>query len=242
MQEGEKVILKNTLIFQGSYYHIKDLKEELILLSKSKKHSKLFSHEITKNMKKIIIFDEIERNYLYELKITFEYHKNNLLELIDTFKSSQYEVIHMCENAKNEIWIVNDKKYIEQFRLIPAFAIKKILLEYMHYKEAAIILDSYETIKYDRNNQDIVIEDKKLNHEELLNLLYEKTIKNKRFYDLIEQFIDNFYEKCINNYEELYSINKVETGNEEPSPLALFIVTFGIMGIIFLLVKFMGYF
>lgn len=235
------MVLNNILIFQGSYYHIKDLKEELNLLSKNQKRSKLFSNETTKYMKKIIIYDEIERNYLYELKITFEYHKNNLLELIDTFKSSQYEVIHMCENAKNEIWIVNDKKYIKEFRLIPEFAIKKILLEYMRYKESAIILDSYETIKYDRNNQNIVIEDRKLNHEELLNLLFEKTIKNKGFYVLIEQFIDDFYEKCINNYEDLYSINKVQTGNEEPSPLALFIVTFGIIGIIFLLVILMGY-
>ncbi len=235
------MVLTNVLIFQGSYLDIKSMKEELYAFQKNKKKSKYYNNKITPFIKKFMIHEEIECNYVYQLNVTFDYTKTNLKELIDTFQSAQLETAHMCSNEKREIWIVNKPEYIKEFHLIPTFAINQILLDYMHYKESSIILDSFETIKYDRNDHQIMVNEKKLTPDELIDLLFNKTIKGIQFFEILDQFINNFHEKCINNYEDIYSIHKEHISNEEPSPFGLFIVTFGILAILFILLKVMHY-
>lgn len=236
------MLLNNVLIFQGNYSDIKLIREELNTFLKNKKSSKYYNDKTTRYIKKMKIVEEFERNYLYELKVTFLYSKTNLEDLINNFETSNVKIAHMCWNEKKEIWIVNNREYIEKFKLIPTFAINQVLLDYMNYKESSIILDTFQTIKYDLNDKQVVINDERLNHDELLDLLFNKTIKGKSFFAILEQFINNYHEKCINHYEKIYSNNKEKIDSEEPSPLALFIVTFGIIGIIVVLVKIMGYF
>ncbi|QVK17830.1 hypothetical protein KHQ81_13480 [Mycoplasmatota bacterium] len=232
----------NILIFQGNYSDIKSIREELNTFLKNKKSSKYYHDKTTKYIKKMKIVEEIERNYLYELKVTFLYNKTNLEALVQAFETPNIEIAHMFWNKKMKIWIVNQKEYIEKYQLIPTFAINQILLDYMDYKESSIILDSFQTIKYDRNDKQVVVNDKKLNHEELIDLLFNQTLNRKNLFTILEEFINNYYEKCINHYKKIYSINKEKIDSEEPSPLALFIVTFGIIGIIIVLIKVMGYF
>ncbi len=236
------MILNNVLVFQGDYSEIKLIRNELQTFLKNKKQSKFYHEKTTKFIKKLSVVDESERNYLYELRIFFRYSKNNLKELIKQFQISNVTIAHMAWNEKKNIWIVNQYENILEFKLIPSYAINQIILDYMHYKESSIVLDSFETIKYDQNNNTIVVNEKILSDDELLDLLFNKTIKGKPFYQILESFIHNFHEKCINSYEDIYSINKESISSEEPSPLALFIVTFGIIAILFLLIKVMGYF
>jgi len=236
------MILNNILIFQGSYSDIKLIRNELSNFLTNKKGSKYYHEKTTKYIKKMKIEDEYERNYLYELKITFLYSKSNLKELLHIFESPNVVNAHMCWNEKKAIWIINNRDYMKSFQLMPPFAINQVILDYMHYRESSIILDSFETIKYDRNDNQIIVNDKKLDNHELLDVLFKKTINGKVFYDILEHFINNFYEKCINSYDKLYSINKESIDSEEPGPFALLIVTFGIIAIIFVLIKVMGYF
>lgn len=234
--------LNNLLIIRGSYQDIFDVKKEVnTLTSKTKRQSKLYEVKTSKYIKKLIIVEEVEVDYLYNLKLSFQYAKRNVLEFINLFQRFNVEIIHMCENEKNNIWIVNKREYIKKYHLIPQFAIQDVLYEYMNYKESAIVTDQIETIKYDRNTNHIVINEITQTQDQLLELLFKKTIKGKVFYDILEQFINNYYEKCINSYENLYSISKEINTTEEPSPFALFIVTFGLFGLIAILLFFMGY-
>lgn len=235
------MLLNNIIIFQGSYHNIKSIREEINLFMKNKKQSRLYNDKTTKYIKKLKIFDEYERSGLYDLKITFNYTKGNIQDLLNALYFSDVIMAHLCFNENRNIWIVNKHEFIKEFRLIPPFALHKILLDYMQYKESAIILDSFETIKYDRNNLKIVVNDKYLNHDELLDLIYSKTISGKYFIDILEQFINNYYEKCINSYEEIYANTEEKTGSEEPTPFALFFVTFGIIGLIILFLVLMDY-
>ena len=125
--------------------------------------------------------------------------------------------------------------------LIPPFAIREILLDYMRYIEAAIVLDSYRAVKYERNTKEIVVDEKPLSHKELLDIIYADTIKNRKVIDVLTDFTENFYNKCINNPNDLYPNNKEKSGNQEPTPFALFFVTFGIIGIIVIFLLIMGY-
>lgn len=235
------MILRNILIFQGEYHDIRTIREELKIFLKNKKKSQFYNNLTTKYIKKLKLESEISQNNLYELKISFLYSKKNINELIYTFKTPNVNIIHMCYHVKKRVWIVNQYDYIKEFKLIPPFALNIILLDYMKYKESAIITDTFENIKFDLNTNNIVVNDKKIPHEELLNIIYNKTIKGKPLIDILDEFIRNCYNKCINSLENLYSNNKERIGNEEPSPQALFIITFGILGIIYLLLKIMGY-
>ncbi len=235
------MILNNIIIFQGKYEDIRIIREDLKIFREKRKNSLFYHENTTKYLKKLTVFEEYQRNYLFELKINFTYSKNNLKELIETIPYKNVTIAHMCWNTKKNLWIVNNQKYIEEFRLIPEFAIHSILYDYMQYKESAIILDSFETLKYDRNTQKVVINEKVMTYDELLDLIFTKTLKGKEFFSILEEFIHNFHDKCINSYDDIYANNKEIVGNEEPSPLGLFIVTFGILGIIFLLIKLMGY-
>ncbi|MDF2699758.1 MAG: hypothetical protein K0Q49_1314 [Haloplasmataceae bacterium] len=235
------MVLDNVLILRGNYYDIKDVKDEIDHFIKKPNSSKLYNNDTFKAIKKLMIEEEKEDNGLYNLKINFKYTKTNIEKFIHSFNIFPVEIIHMCENAKKEIWIVNKNEFIIKYRLIPAFAINHVLLDYMDYRDSAIILDSFETIKYDINNKRISVDNKYLTYEELLILLFEKTIKGRHFFDIIENFITNYYELCINTFEELYSISKESSKTEETTPLALFIVTFGLFGLILVLLKVMGY-
>jgi hypothetical protein len=236
------MVLNNTLLLTGSYGQVTTVEREVNKLIKKDKSSQLYNKATYKHLKNIKTNGIQSTESIYFLHITFLYKKENIKTFIDLFNPLQVETIHMCENSKHEIWIVNSKSAIEKFRLIPEFAINEVLLEYMNYKESSIMLDSFETIKYDGNKNEIVVDNKKQTYDELLYLLFEKTIKGRIVFDVLEQFIYNYYEKCINSYESLYSSNNDKLESEEPTPLALFIVTFGIFALIGILLKFMGYY
>jgi len=120
------MILNNLLILRGTYQDIFDVKSEInTLTSKNKKQSKLYNDKTSKYIKKLIIVDEVEVNYLYNLKLSFQYTKGNILEFINLFQQFNVEIIHMAENEKKNIWIVNKKEYIKNYHLIPQFAIKR---------------------------------------------------------------------------------------------------------------------
>ena len=133
-------------------------------------------------------------------------------------------IAHLCYSEKKRIWIVNDYDYIIKFKLIPPFALTNILLDYMHYKESAIITDSFENIKYDRNTNKIVVNDKQISHEELLNIIYHKTIKGKQIIDILDEFIKNYYYKCINKLENIYANTKENITSENQVPLHYFLL------------------
>jgi hypothetical protein len=233
--------LDNILIVKGYYSDLSKVETEVIKLRKKMKTSSLYDVATYKYIKQLEIQPMIQSHDQYILTLSFLYKNDSIKQFIDQFQAFNVEWFHLCANAKQEIWIVNELDAIKTHRLIPTFAINEILLDYMNYKESSIILDSFETIKYDRNAHMVVVDNKKQNHDELLNLLFEKTIKGKIVFDLLEQFVMSYYHQCINSYESLYSSNNETVENEEPSPLALFIVTFGIFAIILVLIKFMGY-
>lgn len=233
-------MLNNLIIFRGAYEDIRVLRENIKLLQQNKKNSPLYNEKTTKYIRKLNIIDEYQKDSLYELKIAFQYKKVNYQELLDTFNIPNVELAHMCWDARNEVWIVNSKDYIEKYRFIPEFALQKILLEYMRYTESAIILDSYETLKYDQNINKVVVNDRNVSYDELLDLVFTKTIKGKPFFGLIDNFISNYHAQCINRYEDIITSNsEIVTSNEEPSPLGLFIVTVGIIAIIVIVLKIM---
>lgn len=234
------MILNNKLILLGSYDELKYVKDELNKLPKNPKQSKLHTQKTSRYVKKVQTEEIIQYDNQYLLNIKFTYKKNNIKSFIDLFNQFHITSIHMCENAKENIWIVNNYSYVEKYRLMPKFVIAEVLLEYMDYKESAIILDNYQTVKFDRNLQQVVINDKLPTYEELLDVLFENSIKGKNVYLLLTDFINNFNEKCINTYEDLYHISNDIENNEEPSPFALFIVIFGIIGIIIIILLFTG--
>jgi|SRR5690554_4513866 len=235
------MLLNNLLVFIGDYHDIRAIREDLKIFIKNKKDSKFYNVNTTKYIKKLKIEDEYKRNYVYELKISFLYSKSNVDELISSFRSPNVKIAHLCYQEKKKIWIVNQYDYIREYKLFPAFALNNILFDYMQYKEAAIITDSFENIKYNRNSNKIVVNDKQISYEELLDIIYNKTIKSKLLIDILDEFIKKYYDKCINSLENIYSNTKEKINNEEPSPFALFFVTFGIIGIIYILLKVMGY-
>lgn len=235
------MLLNNILIFQGYYYDINRIKANLIQFQKHNKKSTLYDINTTKHIRKLVIEAEYESKNGYELMISFQYLKTNINELINAFRTPNVIIAHLCYHEKQKLWIVNNNDYIKKYRLIPPFALQNILLEYMQYKESAIVTDNFETIKYDRNTNKIVVNDHYLPHNELLDLIYNQTLKGKVLIDILEQFIQNYHNKCINTAEAIYSNTKEIIGNEEPTPFALFFVTFGVLGIIFIIVMLMGY-
>jgi len=231
-------MLNNLIIYRGAYEDIRVIREKFKQLQENKKNSPLYNENTTKYLKKIQIIDEYQEDYLYELKISFQYKKSNYKELLETLKTPNAELAHMCWDAKDEVWVVNSTEYIEKYRFIPEFALHKILLEYMSYTESAIILDSYETIKFDHNTRRVVVNDRNVSYEDLLDIVFTKKIKGKPLYSVIEPFVINYYSQCINQYDGIFSSSSESIpNNEEPSPLALFIVTVGIIAIIVIALK-----
>lgn len=235
------MLLNNIIVFHGEYQDIRLIRNDLLTFIKKKKNAKIYHNKTTKYMKKLKIISEEKYGYFYELKVSFLYSKNNIDELIKDLTFPNVTTAHLCYSEKKRIWIVNDDDYIIKFKLIPPFALTNILLDYMHYKESAIITDSFENIKYDRNTNKIVVNDKQLPHKEIIDIIFNKTIKGKQIINILEDFIKNYYNRCINKLENIYANTEENTSSEEPSPFALFFVTFGILGIIFILLKIMNY-
>lgn len=242
MTKGDFMNLHNIIIVKGQYDELSRVESELSKLKRNSKESKLHDPKINKNIKGLKTNGVVLEGYDANLTISFDYKKLNVLTFIEKFKQFNVELNYMTYQEKSQIWIVNDYQSIEQYHFIPEFAMNDILIDYMEYKEASIMLDSYETLHLDRNSQCVVINKDKPKDKDLLNIFFNKSIKGKIIYQLLDNFINSYYQKCINTYEQLYSSNKEEVRNEEPSPLALFIITFGIFAIIGLLLVMMGYF
>jgi hypothetical protein len=237
------MILKNKIIAKGAYEQVSLLYNEVQKLSDNKqmKTSKLYHKKYAKYIKTIHAHDLSYNHEDSRVQITFDYKSLKVKLFIDLFRQFEVDLITFTEHEKNDIWIVSDPLHINEYRLIPEWAINHILIDYMDYKESAIILDSFENIQLDRNTSKVVINNQQPEKGQLFDLFFNKTLKGKKVYDLLESFTISCYEKSINHYEELYASNKEKIDGEEPTPLALFIVTFGILALIAILLMTMGY-
>lgn len=234
--------LNNQLIIRGSRSEIQAIEQKIYELNNKKLTNDSPFHGIkTKSIKSL----SIERNPLTpfesELKVSFIYKGKQIDSLINRFKSLPVEVIFYSENEKDKVWIVSQLDYIDEYKFIPEWAIKKILLDYMEYTESAIILDNFSTIQLDLNTNQLTINKKQPEKGTLLDIFFNQSINGKPLSQLLEQFTQSFYYQCINRYEDLYSSNEEKLEGERTTPFALFTVTFGIFAIIIILIYWMGY-
>jgi hypothetical protein len=237
------MILNNKIIAKGPYDKVSLIYNEVNKLSDKKqlKDSMLFHKKVVKHIKSIHAHDLTYNHEDSSVQITFEYKSLGVKLLIDLFNQFGVELITYTEQEKKEIWIVSDPLQINDYRLIPEWAINDILIDYMEYKESNIILDSFENIQLDRNTSKVVVNNQQPEEGQLIDLFFNKTLKGKKVVDLLESFTISCYEKSINQYDDLYASNKEKIDGEEPTPLALFIVTFGILALIAILLVTMGY-
>jgi hypothetical protein len=238
-----EMVLNNVIIFKGTFDEVSKVDAEIGNYINKPESSSLYDSKQIKNIKALVSHGVIYNTDSSTLKVSFLYKKSSIKDFIEKFDSFNVEIIHYCFNEKLKVWIIIPFHYLDEFQLIPSFAITEVLVEYMHYTESSIVLDSYQSIHLDRNTNKLTINQQSLTAEELLQIFYQQTIKNKPVYQLLESFTQSYYNKCINSYEKLYSNSgNSYDNNEEPSPFALFIVTFGIFAIIAVLVILMGYY
>lgn len=233
--------LNNTLIIKGDYSTLTTIERQLNNLVEKKVTEKtaLGPSPITKRIRKL--------SYKYtptldELIVTFEFKGKPVKEFIQLFSSFHVDVIFLTESKKHNVWIVSTIEDAITYQLIPVWVIEKVLYDYMVYLETAIVLDSYQSLQFDRNQSNIVMNNLPLQDDQMASVFYNQTINNKPVYQLLEQFVRSFHERCINHYDDLYVSNTEKLEGDQTTPLALSIITFGIFSILLIALYLMGYF
>lgn len=237
------MILNNTLIIKGNYSDISNLYNELYLLMERKKAktSALYHKKTFKKIKQLSV-DTIK--YLHQepyIKVSFQYKGLMVQSFIEQLKSFPVQIIAYSENQKQGIWIVDPKEACDDYHFIPEWVIEKALIDYMEYKASALVLDSFQTIALDHNTKHLVIDNVPPQPGALMEIYFQQRMNGKPLVDLLETFVASIHNQCINRYENLYVSSKEKSESEEPTPLALFIVTFGILAIILVFLVMMDY-
>jgi hypothetical protein len=237
------MILNTTIVFVGSSDLLYTIQQECHAIeTKDIQGPNLFkAGKLYKRMKGLHVVEINRHAETPYLIISFKSKSTDTQAILDRFKQFSTPMFTMSENEKETVWILSDIQTFERFRLIPEWAIEGILKSYMEYTESSIMLDNFQSIQLDRNTQRLVLNQNKLEPGELTSIFFEETLKGRYVVELLEGFTTSFHQTCINHYGDLYSSNKENWEGEGTTPLALFIVTFGILAIIVAFLFFMGY-
>lgn len=203
--------------------------------------SPFYPQKLYKRMRGLTIDRTIIEQDRKHLILSFRCHVQYIGDILKGFHSYPVDVCAFSENERHGIWIVTHLDTIITHKFIPPWAIQRIILNYMENTNSPIMLDSYRTITFDRHAKHLVIRGEKLSDEDLMAIFFTETMRGKPIYHILSDFTISFYQSCINRYEDLYVSIEDKWEGEGTSPLGLFIVTFGVFGIIVLFLYLLGY-
>lgn len=237
------MVLNNKVLLIGTPRDIEAIHKELteIFESRSDVQSHLTANKLHKRMRRVTIEDpSFVRDHVL-LTISFQCKVQFIQPILEGLRTYPVRVESYTENQNHQVWIVSNFDLIISQQWIPDWAIREIFISYMSEMDSPVMLDGYQTIQFEPKTHKLFIRDKTLSSSELHHIFFNEWIKRRPVYEYLENFTRTFYESCINNYDDLYVSNNNEIWEgERTSPLALFIVTFGIFGIILLFIYFTG--
>ena len=238
------MILNNKLLLRGEQTVIKNIEDELngIIQKVVGPQSIFMKDNLYKRFRRLRIEEHGYEQDQRFIMISFTCNEKYIQDIIVTLQSYPIQVDYLSENEKHNVWIVSRREMMITQRFIPPWAIREIFKLYMDDTDSPIMLDGYQTILVDRNSGKLVIRDQTLTPDDLIRIFFTESINGRAVYEYLENYTVTYSQSCINNYEQLYvSSNKENWEGERTSPLALFIVTFGVFGIILFFVYLMGY-
>ena len=236
------MVLNNQVALIGPIHEIDKIEWEFQqLIQKNKDVQSVFLEDkLYKRMRRLKIERTIIHNNEKHLILFFRCKGIYIQEILDRFRYYPVTTRSFSENEKNLVWIVSKEETIITHKFIPTWAIKEIFIDFMNTTDSPMMLDSYQTIRLDRNTRELVIRDQKLDDDDLYNIFFTESIKRQPVYHYLSQYVTSLYHSCINRYDELYAYNKEIWEGERTSPIGLFIVTFGVLGIIAIALLILG--